>query len=77
MGKETTSSSVEEDIVHGGGKSMPLWYDNSTFENAKYSEVEFTVPVPVIGKIGEKLMLQKTEREADLAMINIKDTFEN
>jgi carbon monoxide dehydrogenase subunit G len=38
--------------------------------------VEYTVPVPVLGKVGERMVLQKTEREADLAMTNIKETLE-
>ena len=38
--------------------------------------VEFTIPVPVLGKVGERLVLQRTEREANLAMSNIKEMLE-
>jgi len=38
--------------------------------------VEFTLPVPVLGKVGEQLALKKTEREADMAMANIKEALE-
>ena len=40
VGDETTGSYMEETIVHGGGKSMPVFYDNSVL---RYSEVEKTL----------------------------------
>jgi hypothetical protein len=43
VGDETTPSYMEETIVHGGGKSMPLVYDNNTQGYAYYSEVELTL----------------------------------
>ena len=36
-------------------------------------EIEYTIPVPVLGKFAEELLLRKKEREADLALDNIKD----
>jgi carbon monoxide dehydrogenase subunit G len=38
--------------------------------------VEYTIPVPVLGKVGERMVLQKIEREADMAMANIKEALE-
>ncbi len=38
--------------------------------------VEYTIPVPVLGKVGEKLALGQIEREADLAAANIKARLE-
>jgi len=38
--------------------------------------VEYTVPVPVLGKLAEALVLKQNEREADLAMANIKARLE-
>ena len=43
VGDETTPSYTEETIVHGGGQSMPLTYDNNKQGYAKYSEVELTL----------------------------------
>jgi hypothetical protein len=43
VGDETTGSYMEETIVHGGGKSMPVFYDNSIL---RYSEVEMTLTYP-------------------------------
>ena len=38
--------------------------------------VDFTIPVPVIGKFAERLVIRQTEREADLAMATLKDRLE-
>jgi hypothetical protein len=40
VGDETTASYTEETIVHNGGKSMPISYDNNKQGYAYYSEVE-------------------------------------
>ena len=40
VGDENTASYTEETIVHGGGKSMPVAYDNNKQGYSKYSEVE-------------------------------------
>jgi len=37
---------------------------------------EYTIPIPVLGKLAEALVLRQNEREADLAMANIKDRME-
>lgn len=39
--------------------------------------IEYTIPVPVLGKVAEKIVLKRNEREADLAMENIKVTLES
>jgi hypothetical protein len=44
VGDETSYTYMEMTIVHSGGKSMPLWYDNNKQNFAKYSEVELTLP---------------------------------
>jgi hypothetical protein len=43
VGDETTLSYTEETIVHGGGKSMPVAFDNNKQGYSKYSEVELTL----------------------------------
>ena len=43
VGDETTASYTEETIVHGGGQSMPIAYDNNKQGYSKYSEVELTL----------------------------------
>ena len=46
VGDEATASYTEETIVHGGGKSMPLNYDNNKQGYAYYSEAELTLTGP-------------------------------
>jgi len=43
VGDENTPSYTEETIVHGGGKSMPVEYDNNKQGYSKYSQVEYTL----------------------------------
>jgi uncharacterized membrane protein len=39
-------------------------------------EIEYSIPVPVLGKLAEKLVLKRNEREADMAMENVKEKME-
>ena len=39
-------------------------------------EVDYTIPVPVLGKLAEAVVLKRNEREADLWMQNIKEAVE-
>jgi len=43
VGDEGNPSYMEENIVHGGDKSMPYYYDNDKQGYAKYSEAEHTL----------------------------------
>ncbi|MGB2863957.1 MAG: LamG-like jellyroll fold domain-containing protein, partial [Sedimentisphaerales bacterium] len=45
VGDENTASYTEETIVHGGGQSMPLVFDNNKQGFSKYSEMELTLSV--------------------------------
>jgi len=46
VGDETTASYTEETIVHNGGQSMPVSYDNNKQGYSKYSEVGLTLDYP-------------------------------
>jgi uncharacterized membrane protein len=39
-------------------------------------EIDYTIPIPVLGKLAEKLVLKRNQREADLSMENIKERME-
>ena len=39
-------------------------------------EIDYTIPVPVLGKLAENLVLKRNQREADLSMENIKERME-
>jgi len=43
VGDDTTGSYTEENIIHGGGQSMPFWYDNNKQGFAYHSEAEMTL----------------------------------
>ena len=69
----------ERIVTESKGAAVSTW--TYTFEphdgRTKLSVVvEYTVPVPVLGKLAEPLVLRQTEREADLAMANIKARME-
>ena len=39
-------------------------------------EVEYTIPVPVLGKFAERMVIRRSEREADFAVAALKDILE-
>ena len=39
-------------------------------------EVDYTIPIPVLGKLAEKLVLKRNQREAGMWMDNIKERME-
>jgi carbon monoxide dehydrogenase subunit G len=39
-------------------------------------EIDYALPMPLLGKIGERLILRQNEREAELAVANIKERLE-
>jgi hypothetical protein len=39
-------------------------------------DIEYTIPIPVLGKLVEKIVLKRNEREADMAMVNVKEKME-
>ena len=49
--------------LHEGGTKLNL-------------DIEYTIPVPVLGKLADKLILRRNEREVDVVLANIKDKME-
>ena len=39
-------------------------------------DIEYTIPIPVLGKLADKLILRRNEREVDVVLANIKDKME-
>ena len=61
----------------GGIESSWTWNFEPYNDGTKVEViVEYKVPIPVLGKIAEALVLKQTEREADHALANIKDKME-
>ena len=69
----------ERIVVQSKGGIVSTWtltfgpHDGGTKLNVV---IEYTIPIPVLGKLAEALVLRQNEREADLAMANIKDRME-
>ncbi len=75
----TEYTSNERIVVEtkGGIASTWSWTFTSGDGGTEVSlAVEYTIPVPVLGKLGEALVLKQNEREAGTAMSNIKAKLE-
>jgi carbon monoxide dehydrogenase subunit G len=80
-GESTVSEHVpnERRVVQGKGGVTSTW----TFTFAPHEggtkldlELDYTIPVPVLGKLAEQLVLKRNQREAHLSMENIKQRLE-
>jgi len=61
----------------GGIESSWTWNFEPYNDKTKVEViVEYKVPIPVLGKIAEALVLKQNQREADHALANIKDKME-
>ena len=40
-------------------------------------EVDYTIPIPVLGKLAERFVLARNSRELELALLNVKETTES
>ena len=77
---ETTEFVENERIVtksSGGVESTFTYTYKPEGEGTRLTmELEYVVPVPVIGKLAEGFILKTNEREADTVMGNLKDRLE-
>ena len=80
-GETTVSEHVpnERRVTDSKGGATSTW----TFTFAPHEggtkldlELDYTIPVPVLGKLAEQLVLKRNQREADLSMENIKERLE-
>ncbi len=61
----------------GGGESTwTFLYEPKDGGTTLNLTIDYTIPVPVLGKLAEKLVLRRNEREMDLAMENIRERLE-
>jgi carbon monoxide dehydrogenase subunit G len=77
---ETTEYVVNQRIATkstGAVESAFLWEFLPEGEGTKLNvSIEYTVPVPVLGKLAEGLIVKMNEREADTLVANLKDRLE-
>ncbi|MFH1381419.1 MAG: SRPBCC family protein [Chloroflexota bacterium] len=61
----------------GGLKSTRTWRFAREAGGTRLDyELEYKIPTPVVGKVGEFIALQRSERVVDMAMANIKERME-
>ncbi len=81
QGETTVTEDIpnERRTTQSKGSVTSTWILNFEPDNGGTKmklDIEYTIPVPVLGKLAEKLVLKRNEREADLAVANIKETME-
>ena len=81
-GKNITDEFVQDKkiVIRSEGSIKTLWNWNFIPQGNDTKLdlfVEYTVPMPVLGKLAEKIVLKQNEREADLAIANIKAKMES
>jgi uncharacterized protein YndB with AHSA1/START domain len=80
-GSTETKEFVENERIvtkgSGGVESTFVYEYKPEGEGTRVTmEVEYVVPVPVLGKLAEAFILKVNEREADTVMGNLKDRLE-
>ena len=86
-GKRFEGESVTEEFIpekkvvsksKGGISSLWTWNFEHYNDGTKVDVIiDYTVPIPVLGKIAEAIVLKQNVREAELALANIKDKTES
>ena len=80
-GESTVTESIpnKKRVVEGKGGILSTWtwtfdaHEGGTMLNL---HLEYEIPIPVLGKLAEHLVLKRNEREADTVMANLKDKCE-
>jgi uncharacterized membrane protein len=75
----TEYKSNERYVSKSSGGIVSTWTYTFTSEaggTKMFLCVEFSVPMPILGKFAEHVVLKQTERETDLAMATLKDRIE-
>ncbi len=61
----------------GGAESTQIWMFQPEAGGTKVTlEVEYTVPIPVLGKLAEAIIVKMNEHEAELILANLKARME-
>ena len=77
---ETTEVVTNQRVVtetKGGIPSKFVWTYQAEDGGTKLTmTVEYTVPVPLLGKLAEAFIVKQNEHEADVMLANLKDRLE-
>jgi uncharacterized protein YndB with AHSA1/START domain len=80
-GESTVSEHVPNerrvlDTKGGGTSTWTLTFAPTEGGTKVDMDVDYTIPVPVLGKLAEKLVVKRNQRDADMWMENLKETME-
>jgi uncharacterized membrane protein len=78
---ETTNYVANERLEEkdeGGIESKFIWtFQPEDVGTRVHVDLEYTVPVPVLGKLAERIIVKQNEREADTVLANLKARMED
>jgi len=80
--KGTTTTQYVENVevisrTKGGVKSIQIWTFKPVDGGTKVTvDVEYTIPIPILGKLAEKIVVMMNEHEGDVVMANLKSRME-
>jgi uncharacterized protein YndB with AHSA1/START domain len=61
----------------GGADSIQTWMLEPDADGTKVTfEIQYTVPMPVLGRLAEAVIVKMNEREGDLILANLKSRME-
>jgi len=62
-----------------GGVESTWTFDLKSEENYTVLDldIDYRVPIPVVGKLAEKVLLKRNERETEMSLTNIKERLES
>jgi uncharacterized membrane protein len=66
-------------VVESKGGVESVWtfnFDNRNDATVLDLDIDYKIPVPVIGKLAEKVLLKRNERIAEMDLLNIKEKLE-
>jgi uncharacterized protein YndB with AHSA1/START domain len=64
--------------THGGVESTQTWTVRPEGDGTEVAfTVEYTVPVPVVGRVAESVLVKMNDREGDVTMANLKALLES
>jgi uncharacterized membrane protein len=69
----------KEHVVHSTGGIDATWYFNFKDLGGDTDlklAIDYTVPVPVLGKVAEKLILKQNEKEAEESLATLREKLE-
>ena len=77
---QVIESSVNRHVVvksKGGIPSTFTWfYQNDSGKTKLTVEVEYSIPMPLLGKLAEAIIVKQNEHEADVLLANLKSRME-